>query len=980
LKIHFITILLYNVCEWEAAKMKASKAIGSHRYFSNMRCMALLACSSAIALATMGSAHAQTETPPSQAAAEPVPAAEQTEDQVADAQDIVVTGSRITRTGFTAPTPTTVIGVEDLERKAISNPADLLNTLPAFRATVTPSVTTVSQTVGASYLDLRGLGISRTLTLVNGQRYAPSNITGQVDVNLIPAIMLERADVVTGGASAAYGSDAVAGVVNLIYKRNVEGLQGTIQGGTSSHGDNREMDVSLLYGTKFAGGRGHFMIGGQYADNKGGKALGSRDWGRKDWNIIPNPNATPANGQPTRLLVSDVRNSNQAFGGLIVGGPAALRGTQFLTGGVPTPFTFGSLVGPTFMVGGSGENTQRFVLLKAPIERYSLTARLAYELTPNLKASAELSYAHQELSSKSGQAQDAALIVQRDNAFLPQSIRDAMITAGANTITIGRRSLDTFPDNSLKGAPISGETTLKRGVFSLEWDLGNSWKADAYYQHGESKNVQRIGQRISANWRRAIDAVVNPATGAVVCRSTLSPDPAVRAAAAGCVPFNIFGPYTRSLEAADYVSDTGVNTLDFKQDVAAVTVQGQPFSIGGEPVSVAFGAEYRREKAASVVDAISLAKGFDLFNVQPISGVTEVKEGFFEVIAPILSDKPWARTLEFNGAVRYTHYSLSGGVTSWKAGLTYVPVDGLRFRATRSRDIRAPNLNELFSPLQGTLQTVLDPRTGQSSATQINTGGNRDLTPEFANTTTFGVVFSPSFLPGFQASADWYNINIKDAITTLAAADVVGRCESGTTSLCSRVVRDSTGRLVSVDSLFENLAGLRNWGIDFELSYRFGLQNILPRANGNVTIRGLASYTGKVEQDDGKVAIDLAGDTGGRRPGGLPRWTGTAVIAYENGPLNLSTDIRYVGGGKLDALGTPQNLNINHVSARTYIGLSGSYEILKRAGKRLEIFGTINNLFDTDPPVAVSPNAFPTNAAFFDTIGRNFTVGVRFAF
>lgn len=960
--------------------MNVSNAIGSHRYSSNTRCMALLACSSAIALIATGSAQAQTaEPPPSQAAAEPVTAPEQSaqDNQPGDTQDIIVTGSRIARTGFTAPTPTTVIGAEDLERRAVSNPADFLNTLPAFRATVTPSVTTVSQTVGASYLDLRGLGISRTLTLVNGQRYAPSNITGQVDVNLIPAIMIERADVVTGGASAAYGSDAVAGVVNLIYKRNVEGLQGTIQGGTSSHGDNREMDVSLLYGTKFAGGRGHFMIGGQYADNKGGKSLGSRDWGRKDWNIIPNP--TPG-AVPSRLLVSDVRNSNQAFGGLIVGGPAALLGTQFLTGGVPAPFTFGSLRGPTFMVGGSGENTQRFVLLKAPIERYSLTARLAYELTPDLKASAELSYAHQELSSKSGQAQDPRLVISQNNAFLPQSIRDAMIAAGANTITIGRRSLDTFPDNSLKGAPISGETTLKRGVFSLEWDLGNSWKADAYYQHGESRNVQRLGQRISANWRRAIDAVVNPATGAIVCNDTLSLDPAVRAAAAGCVPFNIFGPYTRSLEAADYVSDTGVNTLDFKQDVAAVTVQGQPFSIGGEPVSVAFGAEYRREKAVSVVDAISLAKGFDLFNVQPISGVTEVKEGFFEVIAPILSDKPWARTLEFNGAVRYTDYSLSGGVTSWKAGLTYVPVDGLRFRATRSRDIRAPNLNELFSPLQGTLQTVLDPRTGQSSATQINTGGNPDLTPEFADTTTFGVVLSPSFLPGFQASVDWYNIDIKDAITTLAAADIVGRCESGTTSLCSRVVRDSSGQLVSVDSLFENLAGLRNWGIDFELSYRFGLQNILSSANGNLTIRGLASYTGKVEQDDGKVAIDLAGDTGGRRPGGLPHWTGTVIIAYENGPLNLSTDIRYIGSGKLDALGTPQNLNINHVPARTYVGLSGSYEILKNAGKRLEIFGTINNLFDTDPPVAVSPNAFPTNAAFFDTIGRNFTVGVRFAF
>jgi iron complex outermembrane receptor protein len=935
---------------------------------SHCRWIALFACSSIIALAA-GGAHAQVS--------EPAPSAGEAE--VVD--EVVVTGSRIARTGFTAPSPTTVIGAQDMERRAVSNPADLLNSLPAFRASVTPSVTTVSQTVGANYLDLRGLGISRTLTLVNGQRYAPSNITGQVDLNLIPSIMIDRTEVVTGGASAAYGSDAVAGVVNLIYKRKVEGFQGAVQAGRSRYGDNEEIDVGLLYGTAFAGDRGHLLLGGQYVDNKGGRPLGSRDWGRKDWNIIPNPNATPANGQPTRLLVQNVRNSNQAFGGLIVS-PTSLRGTQFVTGGVPAPFVFGSLVGPTFMVGGSGENTQRFVLLKAPLERWALTARAEYDITDRIRAAAEFSYGHEELTSRSGQAQDPALVLQRDNAFLPNSVRAALVAANAMTLTIGRRSLDTFPDNNLSGAPISGETTLKRGVVSLEGELWDGWKWDAYYQHGDSRNVQRLGQRISANWRRAIDAVVNPATGAVVCRATLSADPAVRAAAAGCVPFNVFGAYSRSLEAADYVSDTGVNDLRFKQDVVSASMQGEPFSIWGGPVSVAFGVEHRREEARSVVDPISLARGFDLFNVQPISGVTKVTEGFIETVAPILTDKPWARRLEFNGAVRYTHYSLSGNVTSWKAGLTYVPVDGVRFRATRSRDIRAPNLNELFSPLQGTLQTVLDPVTSQSSATLINTGGNPDLKPEFADTTTLGVVFSPSWLPGFQASVDWYDIDIKGAITTLAAADIVGRCASGTTSLCGRVIRDASGRLVSVDQVFENLAGLQNRGVDIELSYRRDLSDIWSGASGDLTLRVLASYTDKVVQDDGRMAIDLAGDTGGRRPGGLPRWTGASVVSYSRGPLNLSTEVRYIDGGKLDALGTPQNLNINHVPSRTYVQLSASYEILslKDDGRRLQVYGAINNLFDKDPPVAVSPNAFPTNAAFFDTIGRSFTLGVRFAF
>lgn len=901
------------------------------------------------------------------------------EAEVANSEDIVVTGSRITRGGFTAPTPTVVLGSQDFERAAVSNPADLLNRLPAFRASTKPSVTTVSQATGANYLDLRGLGIVRTLTLVNGQRYSPSNITGQVDLNLIPNIMISRVDVVTGGASAAYGSDAVAGVVNLIYKQDVEGLEGVVQAGESAHGDNKEINLGLLWGTRFADDRGSFMIGGQYVDNDGGKPLGSRDWGRLDWNIIPNPSATATNGLPTRLLVSGVRNSNQAFGGLIRS-PAALAGTQFLTGGVPAPFEFGTLVGPTFMVGGSGMNTQRLVLLQVPIERYAATARATFDVGSDTNVAAEYSYGHESLTSVSGQAQDAALIIQRDNAFLPATTRAAMVAANAQTISIGRRSLDLFPDNSLSGAPISGETSLHRGLLSAEGGLGGSWKWDAYVQHGESRNVQRIGLRIRNNFIRAIDAVVNPANGQIVCRATLNADPAVRAAAAGCAPFNIFGPYSRSLEAADYVTDNGVNTLHYRQTVASASVQGEPFSIGGKPVSVAFGAEYRRERGRSTVDDISLVRGFDLLNFQPISGVSTIKELFAETIVPIASDKSWAQLLEFNGAVRYTDYSLSGGVTSWKAGLTYIPVDGVRFRATRSRDIRAPNLNELFSPLQGTLQTVLDPATNQSIATQINSGGNLGLVPEFADTTTFGVVLSPSFLPGFQASIDYYDINIKGAITTLAPVDIIGRCVAGATDLCSRVSRDATGRLVAINQVFENLNSLHNRGVDFELSYRRSLSDVWSSASGTLGLRLIGTYTAEASQDDGLVKIDLADDTGGRRPGGFPRWSGLGILSYDNDKFSVSAETRYISSGKLDALGTPQNININTVASRVYVNLAASYRLIKSetTGRRLELFANVNNLFDKDPPVSVSPNAFPTNQVLFDTIGQTFTVGVRF--
>lgn len=926
----------------------------------------LLCCSAlAVAVAVVDRAHAQ-DVPPD-------PKVVSASDSKASERDIIVTGSRISRSGFEAMTPTTVVGAEDLEQSAAANPADLLNTLPAFRASTTPTVTTVSQEVGANYLDLRGLGISRTLTLVNGQRYAPSNITGQVDLNMIPTIMIQRIDVVTGGASAAYGSDAVAGVVNLIYKQKVEGTEGSIQYGVSRYGDNQEINVEILHGTSFADGRGHFMIGGQYVRNRGTDNLNSRDWGRGDWNIIPNPLATPTNAEPFRLLVSNVHNSTVAYGG-VINAPGALRGIQFDESGAPVPFIFGDLVGSTYQVGGSGLNPQRFVLMSPPITRYSVAARAEFEFTPSLKLSGEFSYGHQQLTSITGQPQDFGITVFQDNAYLPVSIRDALIATGSPTLTLGRRSVDLFPYYKEYGGPIRGETSLYRGVVRLDGDLGGTWHWDAYYEKGTSTNIQEIGLRINDNWARAIDAVRDPGTGAIVCRSTLSSDPAVRAAAAGCTPFNMFGVNTRSEEAADYVSGISWNKLRYDQDVFAASMQGEPFSLPAGPVSVAFGAEYRRERAKSQVDDISLARRFAFINVQPIDGVSEVKEAFLETIVPILADMPGAESLDFNGAVRYTDYSLSGAVTTWKVGLNYEPVKGLRFRATRSRDIRAPNLRELYSPLQGSVQVIFDPSNNNTTTPEVQNGGNLTLTPEKANTTTFGVVLSPVGVPGFQASVDYFDIEIADGITTLSAQDIVGRCFAGAADLCSRITRNSSGAIVRIDRLFENLGVLRNRGVDFELSYQ------RPVGAGTLGLRVVGTYMIDVIQDDGKVAINLAGDTGGRRPGGLPDWTGKAILSYANGPLKLSANARYISSGKLDATAGPKDLNINVVPSRTYVGLGGSYEIIDTGRQRLQVFANVDNLFNTDPPIAISPAGYPTNSILFDTIGQTFKAGIRFAF
>lgn len=937
-------------------------------------CAGMLQCNALYAAADQAAPAAA----PGAGTADAQPAADQDGDK--RIADIIVTGSRITRSGFSAPTPTTVVGVEDFNRKAASNVAAVLNDLPSFRVTAAPTVLTVAPTVGGNFLDLRGLGIGRTLTLVNGQRFVPSNGTGQVDLNLIPSLMIARTDIVTGGASAAYGSDAVAGVVNLIYKRDLEGVEGNAQYGISSRGDNREKNLGLVYGATFGDGRGHVLLGGQYVDNEGVGGIETRAWGRHDAVVIPNPAATATNGLPTRILIENARNSNITPGGLITS-PGALAATQFLAGGVAAPFTFGDPRGASFMSGGSGYFAQRYVRIEVPTERQALSGYLTYDLTDNIEASLEGSWGRSAIKDgRTGNIQDLNLTVRNDNPFLPASVRTAMATAGVTSFTMARRSLD-IGDPSLQWLPYAAKTTAYRGVAGLNGSFGDSWKWHVYDEYGHTELFQKQGNRVEANWRRAINAVTNPATGATVCRDSLSSDAAVRAAAVGCVPYNIFGSFSRSPDAAAYVSGTSTNDQIFTQNVAAGSLEGEPFSTWAGPVSLAVGGEYRRESIRSTVDALSLVNGFNNGNSKPIRGTFKATEAFMETVVPLAKDARFAQLIELNGAVRYTHYSLSGNVVTWKIGLNYSPVQDIRLRFTRSRDVRAPNLSELYTSSQSTQALVFDPVKNTLNSTFVFTGGNATLKPERANTTTAGIVFQPSFMPRFKGSIDFYDINLKGAISTLAAADVVGRCAAGNALLCARVTRDATGTLTAVSSIFENLQAIHTRGIDFEAAYRQPLAELSSGLSGNLTARLLATYVDKTIFNDGRTAIDLAGDVGGLRPGGLPHWTGLAVLIFENGPLTLSGQARYVGGGKYDALGTPANINFNHVPSRRYYQLSGSYRLLQSdGGRNLELFGAVDNLLDRDPPIAPTPNNYPTNPTFYDTIGRTFKMGVRFKY
>lgn len=882
-------------------------------------------------------------------------------------EEISVTASRVQRSGFSAPTPTTIVGAEQLQERGVTNIADLLNELPSFAGSVTPSSSNTSSTAaGANFVNLRGLGTSRTLVMVNGRRHVPTTSGGEVDLNAIPMALVDRIDVVTGGASAAWGSDAVAGVVNIITKSDLEGLSGDVQYGSSERGDNEDLRAALAFGTRFANERGRFSIAAEYSDNKGVVDQTDRSWGRERWAVIANPNYAPGNGQPARLIRSGVTIRLASAGGVIVG-PPPLAGLAFGPNGSVFDFDYGTLGAGLYQVGGDGGSFGDALSLKLPVERKNVFTTLSFDLTENVTAYGEASFATSESISGLVQWPDiAAITILADNAYLPAQVRDIMTTNAIPGFVMGRIN-DDF------GPMITGmKSETWRAVAGLRGALGGDWTWDVSYQKGQARiDVPLYNNRVQSLFFQAVDAVVDPIGGAIVCRSTLS-DPTD-----GCVPFNVFGQGSTTRQAFDYVTRTQRSIAHRTQSVAAASMQGTAFSNWAGPVSVATGVEYREEEIRERVDEYSAANAFIIGNPQNLAGSYDVRELFVESVVPLLADQSFAKALDLNVAGRLTDYSTSGDVTTWKAGLSWTVNDQLRLRGTRSRDIRAPSLPELYTSTQLNFDTVLDPLDGTQYLSQVITRGNLDLKPEEADTTSFGVVYQPSWLPGLRASIDYFDIEINGAIGTLGTADIISRCAGGSTELCSLIARSpTTNEITSITVTSINLNSFSTRGLDIEAGYNFSLPK------GTVSLRMLATHVTEKIFDDGQTAIDLAGQNGVLPDGGVPDWMLTASATYSNGPFSWYLEGRYISAGKFNNTYGALDIEDNSIPSVVYVNTSARYQIYDRPGQRLELYGVISNLLDKDPPIAPVDFAQPsaTNVGLYDVVGRNFSIGARFGF
>jgi iron complex outermembrane recepter protein len=951
-------------------------------------------------------------------------------------EEIFVTGSRISRQGFDAPTPVTSIDNDYLLDLGFVNVGAAVQQMPANKASLTPETNGFgSFNVGAQIANLRALGSTRTLTLVDGRRHIASTDTANVDLNLIPPLLLERTEIVTGGASAAYGSDAVAGVINVILDKDLEGVRWQADIYQTGEGDGTSRHVSGAGGMELFGGRGHLIIGGEYEDADGvDSCVLTRDWCRDLPGIVTNPD-NRINGQPRNIITNNVVLGNMTSAGMITGVSVAatpgnptgalnaagfagsrLFGRQFDAGGNLVPFTFGLPVNQTFQAGGSGFSRYETTNPRTPVERGTLFTRLSFDVGDATSLFFETSFgmvdAHNLGAARWFNGAQAINVLRR-NPFIPAGLAAAMDGAAGTaddytSVRLGKHWDDWGRVES------HSDNDVSRLVVGAEGELNDNWTWDAYYEIAYNDRHQYLlRQPINANFTRALDVMINPANNQPTCAALLSTNPATRAAAAGCVPINPFGVNRWDPAARDYVLGTLHEWYKMNETVVAGNVQGDLLDLPGGAMGFAAGIEARRDNGAVTHDECSRSSCYWQNFGDDFAGRLNVVEGYAEVAMPFLSGKPGAELIEVDVAARRTVYenkqpghfeyynngtiSYIGdresniGATTYKVSALYDPTEWLRIRATRSRDIRAPNFSELYERTESVGFTgTANPWTGGSDQALIANAGNINVNAEEGDTETFGVVFSPqsSWGQGLRLSVDWWSIDIDGAIARLGTGPIVDGCFRGNALLCTFIDGDGPGGVMTnIRNASLNLDVYSTKGVDLEALYQFDLSG-----GAEMGVRLFATRTSDVVQIINNQRTDFAGVTG---PAGFgqPEWAMNGTLSYDRTNWGVSGQVRYIDSGLynvswIDPSDPRYNptttntaiealmVNDNTIDSATYLTLSGRYRLPMRNERSWELFATINNALDEDPPLAPD-GAYPTNAAFFDQIGRSFRVGIR---
>jgi len=957
-------------------------------------------------------------------------------------EEIVVTGSRLTRTGFETPSPVVMIGPDDIATNSAPAIGELLNQLPQLRTTFgLNNSSRFIGTAGIGSLDLRGLGTARTLVLVNGRRHVSASDGEQiVDVNSIPSDMIERIEIITGANSAVYGADAVAGVVNFILKDDFDGVTLRAQGGEAGDSDFGRTSIAFTFGKNFGDGRGNAVFSAGYeeqdlltAGERGGDFV--RSWGE-----VPNPEDGDFIDPDTGFEIDDgipdnIFVPNQGFWAISNAGTSLALTCQLDADGNCIPVNFGGIeYVDGLSCGGDGcpyLDLDTFSVLQVGFDRFTLDANFTYDVADNATWYWESKYANVE-SNQQGQPSfdfGVPVLIARDNAFMTDSLGSAMDAAGAGVIDLRRFNVDL----GLRKEDNTRETL--RAVTGVRGDIGSSnFNYDVFANWGRT-NIERVNlnDRINDRWFAAVDAVQVDAAGAaalqasglaptaaagdIVCRAMLqeAQDPGSSGfpdfAYQGCVPANVIGFGKISQEAKDFINSTAISTSTLQQtQIAAVVTNSELVELWAGPVGGVLGLEYRKEESETVGDSLSQLD-LTFFNaLSSTVGDFDVTEYFGEVSFPLLRDVFLARDLTLEGAIRYSDYSTIGSTTTWESRLNWQPFEDLRFRFNAGEALRAPTINDLFAPAGQNFNIVDDPcdqdnlsagRTGRNvriancqalgiadpenfdsldeSSIELLQGGNPDLKEEKAETFTIGAVYTPSWVDGLALSLDYFDITITDAIALTGSQAILDRC-----------VDDPSGidniycPLVTRDSV-GNIVLLRRNPLNLnELQTSgidFEVDYVFDIGNFTIQNRMVGSWLDErrfLLNSDDDVDI-VEGELGD------PEWQinyrGSVAWNNWNGFLQLRWIDEMYREEQETLFGSDTNLDPNPDISDITVADSRLYVDLGLTYSfdfGLDVSALIDNVTDEDPPIPLFGNG--AGSGIYDSIGRFYTVRAIYSF
>ncbi|MEQ8207606.1 MAG: TonB-dependent receptor [Woeseia sp.] len=913
-------------------------------------------------------------------------------------EEVIVTGSRVARSGFDTPTPTTVISSQEIARTGMNDIGQILQQVPQIGVGLGASNDTFNRDIGSSFINLRGLGENRTLVLIDGRRRVSGSRDGsQVDLTAIPASMIESVEIITGGASAIYGADAVSGVVNVKLKKDFEGLVLNARAGTSQEGDGETFSISLHGGGMFAADRGSANFGVTVQENRPifqvDRPYSFGD-GIMSW--VNNPDNTgPADGIPDRIAINNPHSISITYDPNFV-----VDGTRYVYDGSLRPIGNQTCYGTTCAGGPDGYNNNER-LLRTPRDVISAMSTIEYDLTDNVKLFSGLDFSFAETVTNGQSFFDSALVLERENPTIPAEVLALMDANGLTTLGMGIQQQEKLGNKEYENSRYTYTANI-----GLKGRIADRFDWETFYQYGRrSQKYQIANTRIESRFFEAIDVITDPVTGDPVCRSA-------EAVAAGCLPIDMFrtAPATEMEKA--YFSYAFSRDVSNEQTLAGFQISGDLFELPAGNMSVAAGAEYRKDTLTAQDDGLG-ARGL-LYRTDngggSMSASADVTELFVEAVTPILKDAPLARELSIEAALRWSDYNTIGSAVAWKLGANWSPTDSLRFRYTQSQSVRAPNILELFGPeSRGTLNITADPcdvaSINQSPTREANCralgvpvgwidpastlalltvlGGNAELRQEESDSWSAGLIFSPESIAGLRLSMDYWSIEISDAIQTINGNDIVDNCVDSPTLdnvFCPLVTRGNFVGIADdyvisrIDLRQVNVGLLEAAGIDLAADYRFPLDSIVSSWPGEMSVRLSLVHLSKLEElvDPSEPSSLLIED--GEYDD--PTWRGGIGFAYTMDNLSVDWDIRYIGDSRVDVQVSDEYYSLDRVPSMSYHDLFVNYEL----PSDIQVNFGINNVFDNHPPRNPATYRGAFDGSLYDNIGRFFFVGTSVRF